>query len=370
MSILQLPTETLLCMFDFIDDAKQLIQCSLVCKDWCAPATKAALGKPILIGSEEQAWRFFNFLSTNERLKRHVKNLKIAGRDIYDWDYMNGEDNLDDDEGNPCKRILSLVFHENLEVLDGDVDDDYSYNLVLDVATRSNNRFRLKRMPDPSMQESDAYKEAALCFKESLEHLYLLITEERSEASVRLFDSLGSLTCLTSISLSMEQNNLFELQKIVNGCPHLQELDIGWIESVGDMTREEVQQWFRTNDTSITCSLKVLKVANCFSSTPIEYLTLKYAKIEKVSIDMSSYTDHVEAAVANGIIAEDVILRLVEALNEKVALYDITFLPDEQFNPLQNIIFAVLALGNSVNVSNSPSGNNLKTIMVAPRHRD
>ncbi|CEP14536.1 hypothetical protein [Parasitella parasitica] len=375
-----LPFDVLLSVFDFVDDSKQLMQCRLVCKSWKAAALQVALCKPLLIESEAQLLGFSNFLVTHEDLVSYVRHLTITNRSYYDAAYAIGEEdlvedeeNLDEenlDEENPFKKILPLVFHEKLEILGGNLDDTYSYRKILEIVAHSQKRFRLKKMPDPANQESNDYKMAALFFKETLVHVYLLVSIEPSDADIHFFSSLQDFRCLTSIALTVEQVRFPELKTIVDGCPLLQEMDIGWVETQNDMTTEQVRQWFTINDSRNDLILKTVKVSNCFSSNFIEYLALKYRKIEEVSIDMSSYVDHVESLVANNIVHENVIIRVINAMNDNVSMYDIKFFPHRRFNPLEQIIYAITNLGQTVEISGNPDDRNMLAITVTPVSQD
>ncbi|KAI8641570.1 hypothetical protein BD408DRAFT_433227 [Parasitella parasitica] len=363
MSSLRLPLEVIFYVLDFVDEIKELAECRLICKACNPKATKLMLGKPICIANEEQAWGFIKHLTKDTKLKSYVRHLRITSRTHYDMDYLRNENSLSDDEGNPYKRILSLVFQENLEIIDGNLDDPYSYQLLCNMArqSRDQQKIKLRKIPDPGEETSDVYKEAVLCFTESLEHLYLLIPRQISSTGIRLFLSLKNFTCLTSIALSVERNNIVSLKFIADNCPRLQELNIKWIGNEGDWTTDQVRQWFEGHDTHSACSLKVLNVSNCSSCNPIEYLVLKYLRIENISIDISSYNDHIEAAV--------VLLRIIRALKDNATGYNITFLPNRLFTELYNAVFHVLAFENSINVSTSSDNDDLLTITVTPLHQ-
>ncbi|CEP12407.1 hypothetical protein [Parasitella parasitica] len=357
----RLPLEVELFILDSVDDIKDLAQCKRVCKAWMPVASRLMLLKPILIVREENAWKFISYLNTNIELKGYVRHLIVTFRAQLNFEYMTDETSLD--EENPYKKLLSLVFHENLEIIEGSMDDASSYQLMQNIASQNNGqkKFKLKRIPDPFEEESDTYKNTVICFTESLEHLYLLIPRQISDAGIRLFRSLKKFTCLTSVALSVERNNLVTLKFIIDDCPLLQNLEIDYVGNEGDMTTDQVEHWFEENDTRNDSYLKVLDVSNCFSCNPVEYLVLKYRKIERVLIDLSSYTDQLEAA--------SVLLRMIKALDYKVDLYEITFYPDRRLHLLYNLLFSTLSLHNRVS-THAPSHNEVLAITVTPLNQN
>ncbi|KAI8641525.1 hypothetical protein BD408DRAFT_433191 [Parasitella parasitica] len=395
MSILKLPTEVLMTVFDSIHDVKHLVQYRLVCKAWNKVALWKILSKPIYIYNEEQAKGFCSYLSKNKCFKSQVRNLWVTDFSNLDESqgYYSNEVNQQNNQiknlgeveesankkKDYYKKILSLVFTSKLEVLDGTMDDgcyQLISSLVADYAKKDNDKetFKLKKLPKPSMSNSAAYKDAALLFKGSLNYLKLWISHYMQPCEMNFFESLKSFKCLTSLELNIKGDDFFALKIIVDNCCTLQELDIEYIEDIN--WSQEAQEWFNEHDTKNTCSLKSLLVSDCFSAAPIEYLVLKYMKIETVLIDMTSYASHAEAerhfneaeedANEEGFI-ENLHLRVIEALNTStVSSYEMEFYPHHQYNPLDDVASLAKIGGNHAELARSPDDQELMILKVRP----
>ncbi|KAI8641526.1 hypothetical protein BD408DRAFT_433192 [Parasitella parasitica] len=393
MPITKLPAEILLNVFDFVNEIKDLRQCRWVCRDWYKNAKMVLFSKPIRIDNEQKALEFFKDLTRDEETANLVRFLNITGRKAYDKAYAKDieevtgdseEDTEDEDPENEdlenenperidwyedieetrehpsseeylCVKILQLVFTSKLLVIDGDMNDDYSYQIMSSIAEKNQSKmkFKLKWIPNPSVQESDAYKEAVLWFTGSLEHLYILISRLEPPAETILFEKLKDFKRLKSLKLTIERNSLYVLKLIVDSCCQLQVLDIDWIEDSNRSTTQQIQEWFDEHDTQNTRSLKFLKISNCFSCIPLNYLVLKYAKIESVLMDMRSYIDHADARreIELGTF-ENLHLRVVEAL-KKVSVYSLKFRFNES-NPLENVLAAAQTVDSNTTIKIFP----------------
>lgn len=158
-----------------------------------------------------------------------------------------------------------------------------------------------------------------------------------------LLKKLGTFDNLAHLVLEWGNPDLNTVCRIIDNCNQLETLKLSWVDAKNlQLTKAEVQNWFRINDKPKMRqmkALKLLKVENCFSPVFIEYLVYKFYFIQTAEIDMNMYqmfnNDRIIHVTDEAI--HDHHIRVVEALKDTI-YYDFKYCTLRN-NRLEDIIY-------------------------------
>ncbi|KAL9537602.1 hypothetical protein MBANPS3_011634 [Mucor bainieri] len=237
----------------------------------------AEFGHVIPIPSTEAKIRSLSaFLQVDPARKELIRHLHLGS---YIWATLTSK-----------VELLRLVLTPNIESITGRLADYTFIGLIMDI---------LKHLPDDTLGklktlalsygEKEPPLELAWYCRKSIESMTMnfLYYENGEGISWTFVDTLIEFQHLTSFTLTAVIHNAQELNRIVDGCPHLQDLTLTVANWHFDNTLEEVESSKQQALKRPHAHLKTLKIRNSEqTSSLIEYFLCKLVHLEKISVDV------------------------------------------------------------------------------------
>lgn len=279
-TIMLLPHDILVHIFDQIDSVAQLAICRSVCQKWNSPVEVAMFGKKISIKTEDHVIQLYGHLCKDPSKGKLIKHLDFQIEDyhlplIY-------------------KHLLRLAFTTNIEYLTGTVRAPSFYTTLTEVAGNTCSQFtRIKMLPSGISSHSfhivddflAKFNSTRMCLvtKSPLQDLYYdsldnSIVERAYALRYVLFDN-----CFTG--------GWQELELSLKYCPKLKALAcVHFTQERRRMTRVEVHSWIITANVSKVLSLETIWLKTVeLCPELLEYLMFKYPNVQVIRLrSMSS----------------------------------------------------------------------------------
>ncbi|KAL9540893.1 hypothetical protein MBANPS3_009425 [Mucor bainieri] len=308
----KLPIELL----DFIDSAQELAQCRLVCKYLDCPAERAMFTKPIVLPS----------VSRVKALRYHLMKNEELGSLITHLDFKN----VVDRHVHVYIDLLPLLFTSAMVSLQGYISTPGFYRALVDVAKASGTSFdNLKVLPTPSFPFPDEYYDAIFFFGKTLQHIIVSNVGITSAIPWDVYSRLGELINLTSLSISGGIDSVQDLDRMLIGCIHLEELTFwsnGTVES--SMGKNGLLAWMEEAQVEQVPALRKVEVFNADQADIVEYLILKYPNIKEANLTLGESVYQEEEDIWTQVVAiEQTIDRIFGALRN-IPLYRINYFKD------------------------------------------
>ncbi|KAF1800329.1 hypothetical protein V8B55DRAFT_1590996 [Mucor lusitanicus] len=305
----KLPQELLDRVFSFIDSARDLAQCRLVCKFLDHPAERAMFSKPIVV----------RFGLTANALYYHLENKKTMGKLIRSLKFKSS---WTSSEPSIYIKLLPLVFTPTMESLQGIIRNPGFFKTLVDIAeaTTEATFSNLKVLPTIENKHcSEEYGKALVYFGATLQHV--LISGDRSaEIPWQVYSQLSTFDNLTSLEIynlnTLEGLDTLEgLNRILAPFLHLQELKLlsyGMIEDATD--EEDLLEWMNEHVDQVDTLIKVVMEGDEQQGI-VEFLVYKYPNMKQADVFLRSfkYYDQEESDTSG-------IHRIIEAL-QSVPVY-------------------------------------------------
>jgi hypothetical protein len=265
-----LSEELILKIIKDLNSASDVAKCRLVCKGWNRIAEPVMLGKEVIIRSEEGALSLYAHLYSKPAFGKLIKQL------TFEEDYLPVA---------LLKGLLHFAFTPNMEYMTGSVSTDQLYILINTIADKSPAKFlKLKTIPHPD-SFSNVYNNSLITFKDTLQDLVFHVEDVEEDDIWDMANQLETFKCLTKLTLSGPLLTVFNLEDILNGCSHLEELTVNIKLQINILGKIEVDAWSATN-VKILDSVKKIFIRRECRCDLLEYLLFKYPKIETIEIDV------------------------------------------------------------------------------------
>lgn len=264
-----LSEELILTIIKSLDSIADVAVCRLVCKSWNRIAEPVMFGKEIIIRSEEGALSLYAHLYSKPTFGKLIKHLS------FEEDYLPVA---------ILKGLLHFAFTPNMEFMTGSVGSNQLYLLMNTIADKSPVKFfKLKTIPHPD-SFSNIYNNSLITFKDTLQDFVFHIEDVEDDDIWDMANQLETFKCLTKLTLSGSLLTVFNLEDILKGCSHLEELTTDIKLQVNVLGKNEVDAWAATNVKVLDSVKKIIIQRECRSDL-LEYLLFKYPKIEAIEID-------------------------------------------------------------------------------------
>ncbi|EPB81361.1 hypothetical protein HMPREF1544_11935 [Mucor circinelloides 1006PhL] len=285
-SIQQLPTEVIINIFDQINDAKQLIQCILVCKSWAFLAEKSMYKSVHLY-----LWDNSRLERLNYRLKQKPECCQLIEKIHITEQYYNTFSKA------LFREFLQLAMTPRIQTLDGVWNQKYIVSLLDHIENSPFSFEKLKQLPY-SVRHDSIYMQLMSHFKGSLQTGFCTITEKTSQIHQRIIsDSFMEFKHLKTLSIQDSRGfkNVQEMDTFLKKCDRITNLEfiISQSSEYIGMDKDELNQWLINSNVQQAGNVKNLRIAymrgpdsKCRTFGPdwINYLAFKCPNVDTLSI--------------------------------------------------------------------------------------
>ncbi|KAL9540330.1 hypothetical protein MBANPS3_009743 [Mucor bainieri] len=272
----KLPAEVIINIFDQINDAKQLVQCSLVSKSWASLAEKSMYKTiHLYLWNNSRLERFNQHLKRNPEFCQLIQNIRITDQYFNAFsDKVFGE-------------FLHLAMTPSIRTLDGVWRQEHINALLERIEVSSLKFEKLKQLPYSVRHD------------ESLQTASCNITETTSPIHQKLIrDSLKEFKHLTTLSIQDYQGfqTVQEMDNFLQNCDRIKNLEfiINQSAKYTNLEENELNQWLTGGSVLKANSVKHLKIAymkgpdasirRSFGPDWINYLAYKCPNVDILSI--------------------------------------------------------------------------------------
>ncbi|KAL9545464.1 hypothetical protein MBANPS3_007139 [Mucor bainieri] len=271
--ITSLPNELLFNIFSRFDKLAHLAECRLVCKAWRDPVEREMLGHTITFLPDIRKMNsLYDFLQIDPARTHLIKHLRFEDtRDLYTEDEMAFVNRLFEVIATSDIESIAAGYHRNVNLFQSFVDV---------VRSHPNNLSKLKILKFLlSEYQLPSYDLAFHCRK-TIQTMELDFFEYVWSNMIdwKFMDRLIEFQHLTSFTLTAAIQNIANLNRIMDNCPHLQELSLSIVD--WDYDREDRLD-LNQKAGKIHCTLKRLKIYD-------EYFLYKLANLQKISIKVDA----------------------------------------------------------------------------------
>ncbi|KAL9550942.1 hypothetical protein MBANPS3_004489 [Mucor bainieri] len=256
-----LSNQILMHVFSQLDEMAQIAECRLVCKAWNIPGERAMLGHIVKISADNAKMQtLYSVLNKEPTKGSWIKHLHF-------------EINAD----KPCPQIirnmLPLAFTPNIEAITGYISGAELFEVLLTILQHSPVPFDKLKVQQLSSDLNECPLNLALEFKGSLQELQLVVSEP-------IVNKVQGFQRLMALSLTAFLGSIASLDKLLDNCPHLQEMCFKtWYWRVD---RPIDLYWspeaIRRNN---TLELLIIKGLEC-PPDMMEYLAYKFANLKTI----------------------------------------------------------------------------------------
>ncbi|KAL9558261.1 hypothetical protein MBANPS3_001004 [Mucor bainieri] len=317
------PKEVLLGVFGHVESLADLTQCRLVCKCWSDVAEEAMFSHTITLKSNAQAMVLFAHLFGRSHYARRITHIH------FDSGYMKKSYSV-------LRTLLDLAFTSNMKRLSGNVNEEFFYRALGEVASANGERTfsHLTTIPFQEKQFTALYSMALLRFKDTLTSVTIRAGNDYPDDHLWTFVSrLSEFVHLEEFCYGSRLRDILEVDTVLRECKHVRVLILDVLIDTSRSRGEQLEPWLGSSVEQMSNLHKLTIINECVGEF-LTYLVYKYPRVQEIALDatlsrlttdsMTTFManmDQVLAAIAKGctvvikkVMGDDYVLLKIEGL--------------------------------------------------------